>query len=46
LTSGQLVGRFTAAGVARIAAVDLAPPGLGARVIKVVAPGLLLSGLL
>ncbi len=44
--SAQLTRRFVAAGFTRVAAIDLAPPTLSARVLKVVAPGLRLSELL
>jgi YcaO-like protein with predicted kinase domain len=46
LDSKQLTARFAAAGFPKIAALDLAPPDCPARIIKVVAPGLRLSGLL
>jgi len=46
LDSKQLTARFAAAGFPKIAALELAPPDCLARIIKVVAPGLLLSELL
>ncbi len=44
--SGRLLRSFAAAGFDRIAAIDLATASFPVRVVKVVAPGLLLSGLL
>lgn len=41
-----VLGRLRRAGHSRAVAVDLAPPGLGVHVAKVLVPGLLLSGLL
>jgi ribosomal protein S12 methylthiotransferase accessory factor len=45
-SSAQLTERFVAAGFTRVAAIDLAPRDLAARVLKIVAPGLRLSELL
>lgn len=41
-----VLGRLRSAGHRRVAAIDLAPPGLGLHVFKVVIPGLLVSELL
>jgi hypothetical protein len=42
----EILSRFRRAGYPRAVAVDLAPPGLGVHVVKVLVPGFALSELL